>query len=45
VRLTPEGDTAGTAVAPLDVEPTLIDELRHPRRLRDHPRDARTGYL
>ncbi len=33
VRLPAEADRAGTAVATLDVETTLIDELRHPARL------------
>ena len=34
VRLPPEADRSRAAVASLDVEPTLIDELRHELRLR-----------
>src|SRR3546814_12140165 len=34
VRLAPERHAPGATVSTLDVETTLIDELRHPRRLR-----------
>src|SRR3546814_9893459 len=33
VRLPAERHAPGATVSTLDVEPTLIDELRHPRRL------------
>jgi hypothetical protein len=34
VRLPPERHRARAAIATLDMQPTLIDELRHPCRLR-----------
>lgn len=40
VRLPPERHTPGTAIATLNVEPTLINELRHPGRLRGWPRGS-----